>query len=119
MTRTVVTQPRGSQGTLGETQVILPVPGLSSVVVDQVSQTTTRCVKWIITITNQISNDILAQEILAIDSNSGIKHSRYNIIGDNIPHTIQAAVSGGNIQLTVVNPTTDSFMVKLLRFEIV
>lgn len=118
MSRTVITQPRGSTGSLGESKVIVPVPAYSSVVIDEVSRTTTRCVKWIVTVTNLANDNSVAQEILAIDSNSGLKHSRYNIIGDTIPHTIHVALQSGNIELTINNPTADTYSVKLLRFEL-
>lgn len=118
MTRTITTIPRGAVGSLGETNIVAMVPGLTTTTVDLVSRSTTRCVKWILTITDTITDFTVVQEIMSIDGATGLKFSRYNIIGDNIQHNIQVALLSGNFNLTIINPTTNTYSVKVLRFEI-
>lgn len=118
MARTITTIPRGNVGSLGETNIVAPVPGFSSTVVDEVNRTTTRCIKWIITITDTITDYANAQEIFTIDGATGLKFSRHNMIGDTIQHNIQVTLLSGNFKLTIVNPTANDYSVKVLRFEI-
>lgn len=118
MTRTVITTPRGSVGSLGDTKVVVTIPAVTTQTVDQVNAATTRCVKWILAITNTTTNQIITEEITVINANVGLTHSRYNIIGDIIPHTIQVSLLSGNIHLIITNPTANAYLVNSLRIEI-
>ena len=78
--------------------------------------------KWVLTLTNSVSNACM-QQTIAVHINAictGLSHTRYALIGNIIPHGISVTLEGSpaGASLKVTNPTGDDYIADFVRVDL-
>lgn len=83
--------------------------------VDAISSTVYRSVKWLITIFDETNNKYSYSEVGAMHNNTLPFHWRAGKIGDSINIKVDVLLDGGNLRLEVTNNHTDVITVSSVR----
>lgn len=72
------------------------------------SATANVALKWIYTITDTVTGDVVSGEILAVPKNgTTVRYNRTGIVGDDIPHKAEAVIVGPSVALRITNLGTN------------
>lgn len=99
------------------------IPAGNAINVDSVVIATNTAVKWIVTIKDTTTNEVLVQEIMAMykTSTASASHSRYGLIGDKLPHSVDVVTTGGgaNLELRITNLSANQYSIDIVRIQVV
>jgi len=88
--------------------------------VDSIALATFRTAKWLVTITDNTNDRILAYEVFGTITNGTTPtHTRYGVIGDTtISHLVDVVISGINVELTITNNEADDLQIDAIRLQV-
>jgi hypothetical protein len=90
-----------------------------TILVDSLSTTIVKTVKWIVEIIDQSNSKITSYEILATNCfNTIVSFNKYSIVGDKIKHIPEATLNGVNIDLMITNNELINIDYKITRLEV-
>jgi len=90
-----------------------------TVLVDSLSTTIIKTVKWIVEIIDQTNSKITSYEILATNCfDTIVSFNRYGGVGDKIKHVPEAVLNGANIDLQITNNELINIDYKITRLEV-
>jgi hypothetical protein len=74
-------------------------------------------VKFLITVTNTVTGEVAASEVLGIyrDIDDSVTHSLYNKVGDKIKYLPNVVYVSPNVELTIQNNETNSLIISVTR----
>lgn len=93
------------------------IPPLTTKIVDSAMLYDNSSVKWLVDITNTTTGEVLTQQIFASRINSHVRHTRYGILGDILPHIIEVILDPSEtiLHLRITNTNTDSYHISTVR----
>ena len=121
----ILTKPVGgaSSGITGTEISDFLIPAGNAINVDSVVISANTAVKWIVTIKDTTTNEVLVQEIMAMykTSTAAPSYTRYGLIGDKIPHHINVVTTGGgaNLELRITNTSANQYSIDIVRIQVV
>ncbi|HHA18384.1 MAG TPA: hypothetical protein ENK70_01600 [Methylophaga sp.] len=90
-----------------------------TVLVDSLSTTIIKTVKWIIEIIDQSNSKITSYEILATNCfDTIVSFNKYGMVGDKIKHIPEPVLNGVNIDLMITNNELINIDYKITRLEV-
>jgi len=100
---------------------VTPIPPTDGEIVDEVIASENLGIKWIYTLQDSVSGEVLSAEILANhQSGTDVRFTRSSIIGARILHTVDVVLDVPNdlLQLQITNLSPDAFIVNVARIKI-
>lgn len=110
--------PQGSAGPAGAgaaTPVRVLAPDATSVEVERLSAAIYRSTKWIVTVSDPLTNRFRVGEILAFHNGAEAHHTHYAIFGDVIQYDVDVFMSGGDMVFRVTNSDVNPLTVDAVR----
>lgn len=97
--------PPGPQGPSGLTQNKITIASAATGVADSVPIASGPAVRWMLTITDDVTGDQTQSEIWAGNDGTLVGHTRYGIfsIGAVVPHTVAVVIVATSMELQVTN----------------
>ena len=87
-------------------------------IADSVDSLTNSSIKWIYTVTNQITNNVYSAEVMAVHQNgSSPEHSIYSMLGPDIPHNVDVDINGSSLRLKINNTTADLYTYNIRQLQ--
>jgi len=122
MPNVILTKPLGTTNIPGTSIFNIPLAGSSSapyniVTLDKVKS---KAVKWIYTIVDTVSGQILMGEVMAVH-NAGSpepEYTQYGLVGTSISHTINVSIVGADMVFEITNLQINPLTVSLIRIQI-
>jgi len=97
-------------------RVTTPLPVATPTTADEVPTSTCSFVKWNYTIADDDEDKFHTAEIVATHRNgTNPTHSRYGLIGDTIPHSVNVVSESGLLKLQFTNLDAHDVVVNVLR----
>ncbi len=99
------------------TRITDVIPPSTYKIIDNVRLFENLSVTWMVDITNNSTDETVTQQIRASLINNNIRHTRYGIIGNMLPHLIDVELDsfGPTLQLKITNLGAATYTVNIFR----
>lgn len=123
MSTIILTQPAASPGPgiPGTSITGVAIPPLTTVSVDSITALSNLSVKWIYTLIDSTSENVLTAEVVANHQfENEVRWNRYGLVGDMMSHIVTVDLTGSpsNMELNITNNhPTNTFTVNIVRIQ--
>lgn len=87
-------------------------------VVDSISKTAFRVIKWVLAVVDTTDNKYFGSEFMALHDLTNVTYTEFAVIGDTINFTVGISISGANVEFSITNNSSNSLIASLMRFRI-
>lgn len=97
----------------------IPIPPLTTVIVDTCICGNNLSNKWIYTLMDSVDEDVLTAEVVANHRyGNDAKWNRYGLVGDRMLHSVEVQLNADNMELHITNNNpTNTFKANIVRIE--
>lgn len=115
----ILARPHNVGGGQVQTNVTIIAP-TNTEVVDLFATASSRTAKWIVVVTEEVTGNTQAYEVLALHKDGLTStHNRSGIIGDPIDHVVNVLIVGTDLTLQITNNESNNLHVDITRLEII
>lgn len=98
----ILLRPIGSTTVQNQQSIFSTIAPGQTVAVDAVPDSTFS-IRWSVTTKNPISGKATTYELLVQNKSGSVSSTRYAILGDYLPHSVNVSVVSGNLVLEITN----------------